>query len=156
MIALLLLAILVVLILGFWGDEGLAFLMILGVGALALVALAIVLILFGISVGSVLLLWNTSVVPFWNAHKEILEPPLVSIAVIAIWLFVDRKFRVVLRGIAFQFSISNDTMFEKIMFFLVGLPSLLIVSMLVLAGLIAPIVFVAQQMQRWWLVISAE
>jgi hypothetical protein len=156
MVVLLLLTILVVLIMGFWGEEGLVFLIIIGVGALVLIALGIILLLFGVSVGSVLHQWNSNVVPFWDAHKEILEPPLVSTVIVAAWIFAARKFWVAVRGKISQFSLTKDTAFEKIMFFLVAVPSLLVFLMLILVGFMAPIIFVVREMQDWWFVISAK
>ena len=164
MVVLLLLAILVVLILGFWGEAGLTFLIILGFGALAIAALVIFLISIGISGISLVLLWNNYVVPFWNTHvvplwnsnKEIIEPPLVTIVIITVWIFMAMKLLEALREKVSEFSLSNDTAFEKTMFFLVGVPSLLIFSTLILVGFLAPIIFVVQEMQKWWLVILAK
>jgi hypothetical protein len=161
MVVLLLLAILVVLILGFWSKEGLAFLMIIGVGALVLMAPAILLMLFGISVGSVLLLWNSNVVPFWNVHKAILEPPLVSIVIISIYIFAAIKFlrtkrTEIKRTKIVDLYISNDTISEKFIFLFIGVPSLLVFYGFVLVVSVIPIVFMAQEMQKWWLVISPK
>jgi hypothetical protein len=58
MITFLLFAILVVLILGFWGEAGFGFLLLLGIGALSIVAIIVVLFLLGIRIGSIVVVWN--------------------------------------------------------------------------------------------------
>jgi hypothetical protein len=159
MVILLLSAILVVLIVGFWGEAGAAFLLLVGLGALALFAagviLVIILVLLSGSAGSVAGLWKSYVVPFWNAHGSTFAPPIVSVAVVAIWMHVTKKYWVFLRkkSISDLLPSSNEPALERIVFWLVGAPALLFFFILILAAFIAPIIFVAQLMHLWWISI---
>lgn len=155
MITLLLFAILVVLILGFWGEAGFGFLLLLGIGALSIVAIIVVLVLLGISIGSIVVVWNTTVVPFWNANKALIEPPLSAVIIIPLWIYCAIKVWVYVRQKVASFSLSNDTTFEKFMFFVVGGPTLFEVSGFTLALFAIPIVHLVRVMKMWLVVISA-
>ncbi|MGA7323284.1 MAG: hypothetical protein WBX25_02085 [Rhodomicrobium sp.] len=149
MVAFLLLAILIVLILGFWGEGGLAFLTLLVVGALALGVLAIALILLGISIGSI--------IQFWNAHRELIEPPLLSLAVVIVWIYAARKFLKFIREKIVEFRSPkkyHETITEKVMFVIVGIPALFIFYGFVLAAFVGAPIGVVQIMQNWWPIFS--
>jgi hypothetical protein len=147
MITFLLFAILIVLILGFWGDAGFGFLLAIGFGALVIVALIVALIVFGVSIGGIVVVWNN--------HREIIEPPLAAVIIIPLWIYCAIKVLVYVRYKIANFSLANDTTFEKFQFFVVGVPAILILSGFTLAAFAIPIKLLYQEMQKWLVVISA-
>jgi hypothetical protein len=131
MVVFLLLAILVVLILGFWGKEGFAFLTLLVVG--------------GISV--------SSIVQFWNAHRELIEPPLLSLVVVFVWIYAARKFWKFIREKIIEFRSPKkyqETISEKVLFVILGIPSLFVFYGFILAAFVGTPIGVVQIMQKWW------
>ena len=169
MIAFLLFAILVVLIFGFWGEAAFGFLIILGIGALAIIALIVVLIVFG-------LIWRyrstvefqcfpfsilTSLLSecqcraFLERDAELIVPPLATIIGIPLWIYLAVKVYKHLRYSIATYSIANDSTFEKAIFFVVGMP-VIIVWLLVISGLfVAPVIYLFVEMQKWLVVVSA-
>ena len=137
--------------------------MLLVIGALSIVALIVALIVFGLGIGGIVVLWNSNVVPFWNtnvvpfwhANAAIIEPPLATVIVISLWIYFAIKLYQHVRQTIATFSLANDTTFQKFMFFIVGGPTILIMSGFTVAAFAIPIVYVYQQMTKWWVVISA-
>ena len=155
MIAFLLFAILVVLIFGFWGEAAFGLLIILGIGALAIIALIVVLIVFGLSLGGIAVLWNSNVVPFWNANAELIVPPLATIIGVPLWIYLAVKVYKHLRYSIATYSIANDTTLEKAVFFLVGMPVIIVWLFLISGLFVAPVIYLFVEMQKWLVVVSA-
>ena len=171
MISFLLFAILVVLIFGFWGEAAFGLLIILGIGALAIIALIVVLIVSGVSIGGIVALWNYNIVPFWNSHvvtlwnanvvpfwnanAELIVPPLATIIGVPLWIYLAFKVFKHIRYSIATYSIANDSTLEKAVFFVVGMP-VIIVWLLVISGLfVAPVIYLFLEMQKWLVVVSA-
>jgi hypothetical protein len=163
MITFLLLAILIVLILGFWGKAAFDKLVLIDIGALSIAFLIVALVVLGLSIGGIVSLWNSNavsfwnstIVPFWNANAEIIVPPLGTIIGAPLWIYLAVEvFKHLINSIR-TYSIANDSTFEKAVFFVVGMPVIIAWLGIVVLIFVGPIVALFVAMQKWLVVVPA-